>query len=106
MDFYIPKWLEILPATHWLKTQVIQAAKDMVKKVAQMKVVSAGLFNGETESIRGIKVQNMNMADGSVAVDMDVDDSYYYQILSDYVGIPIEVEYQLMQTLSELAKMK
>ncbi len=106
MDFYIPKWLEILPATHWLKAQVIQAAKDMVKKVAQMKDVSAGLFNGETESIRGIKVQNMNMADGSVSVDMDVDDSYYYQILSDYVGIPIEGEYQLMQTLSELAKMK
>ena len=37
---------------------------------------------------------------------MDVDDSYYYQILSDYVGIPIEGEYQLMQTLSDLAKMR
>ncbi len=48
----------------------------------------------------------MNMADGSVSMGMDVDDSYYYQILSDYVGIPIEGEYQLMQTLSDLAKMR
>ncbi len=71
-----------------------------------MKDVSSDLFDGSTESVRSIKIQNLNMADGSVSVVMDVDDSYYYQILSDYVGLPIEGEYQLMQTLSELAKMK
>ena len=96
MDFYIPKWLEILPASHWLKSQIIQAAKDMVKKVTHMKDITSDLFDGAAESIRAVKVQNMNMADGSVSMGMDVDDSYYYQILSDYVGIPIEGEYQLM----------
>ena len=106
MDFYIPKWLEILPASHWLKSQIIQAAKDMVKKVTHMKDITSDLFDGAAESIRAVKVQNMNMADGSVSMGMDVDDSYYYQILSDYVGIPIEGEYQLMQTLSDLAKMR
>ena len=106
MDFYIPKWLEILPASHWLKSQIIQAAKDMVKKVTHMKDITSDLFDGAIESIRAVKVQNMNMADGSVSMGMDVDDSYYYQILSDYVGSPIEGEYQLMQTLSDLAKMR
>ena len=106
MDFHIPKWLEILPASHWLKSQIIQAAKDMVKKVTHMKDITSDLFDGAAESIRAVKVQNMNMADGSVSMGMDVDDSYYYQILSDYVGIPIEGEYQLMQTLSDLAKMR
>ena len=48
----------------------------------------------------------MQMADGRVGVQVDMDDSYYYQILSDYVGLPIEGEYQLMQTLSDLAKMR
>ena len=97
---------EILPASHWLKSQIIQAAKDMVKKVTHMKDITSDLFDGAIESIRAVKVQNMNMADGSVSMGMDVDDSYYYQILSDYVGIPIEGEYQLMQTLSDLAKMR
>lgn len=71
-----------------------------------MKDVSSDLFDESTDSVRSIKIQKMNMADGSVDLAMDVDDSYYYQILSDYVGLPIEGEYQLMQTLSELAKMK
>ena len=53
-----------------------------------------------------MNVINMQMADGRVGVQVDMDDSYYYQILSDYVGLPIEGEYQLMQTLSSLANMQ
>ena len=48
----------------------------------------------------------MEMADGTVSLQVQMDDSYYYQILSDYVGLPIEGEYQLMQTLSTLAGMQ
>ena len=48
----------------------------------------------------------MNLADGSVAMDVQVDDGYYYQTLSDYVGLPIAGEYELMQTLSSLAHMQ
>lgn len=106
MDFYIPKWLEILPSTHWLKAQIIQAAKDVIKKVSHMKDVSGELLDQSTDAIRSMKVRNMEMADGSVAVGVEVDDNFYYQILSDYVGIPIEGEYQLMQTLSSLARMQ
>ena len=106
MDFYIPKWLEILPAGHWLKGQVIQAAREILKKVTHMKDVAAELSGAGAEAIRGMKIREMEMSDGSVAVDVDVDDSYYYQILSDYVGIPIEGEYQLMTTLCQLANMR
>ncbi len=48
----------------------------------------------------------MKMADGSVQVDVQLDDDIYYQILSEYVGLPIEGEYQLMQTLTQLAAMQ
>lgn len=106
MDFYIPKWLEILPATHWLKGQVIQAAKGVIQRVSHMKDVAKELYGQQTDTIKGMRVRNMQMSDGRVAVQMDMEDSYYYQILSDYVGLPIQGEYQLMQTLSALAKMQ
>ena len=106
MDFFIPKWLELLPATHWLKSQVIQAARDLLKKVSHMKDVAGEMPAAASDAIRGMKIRGMEMSDGSVAMDVEVDDSYYYQILSDYVGIPIEGEYQLMRTLSDLAKMR
>ena len=90
MDFYIPKWLEILPASHWLKSQIIQAAKDMVKKVTHMKDITSDLFDGAIESIRAVKSTEYEHGGWKVSPWVWMDDSYYYQILSDYVGIPIE----------------
>lgn len=106
MDFYIPKWLEILPGTHWLKAATVQTVKDVMSRVSHMKDITGQLMNVVTDSIKGMKVNCMDMSDGTVSVDVDVSDSFYYQILSDYVGIPIEGEYQLMQTLSNLAQMQ
>ena len=106
MNFFIPKWLEILSPDHWLKAGVIQAASDLLGKVTHMKDITDSLLNVVTDTIRGMKVNRMDLSDGTVSVDVDVNDNYYYQILRDYVGLPIEGEYQLMQTLSSLAKMK
>lgn len=106
MNFYIPKWLEILPTDHWLKSGVISAVRELLGKVSQMKDITGALMDVVTDTIRGMKVGRMDLSDGTVSVDVEVDDSFYYQILSDYVGLPIEGEYQLMQTLSNLAKMK
>lgn len=106
MDFYIPKWLEILPSGHWLKASVIQTVKEVMGHVSHMKDITGQLLDVAADYINGMKVRRMEMSDGSVSVDVNVDDSFYYQILSDYVGIPIEGEYQLMQTLSNLASMR
>lgn len=106
LNFFIPKWLEILSSDHWLKAGVIQTVKELLGKVNQMKDITDSLLDVVTDTIRGMKVDRMDLSDGTVSVNVDVNDSYYYQILSDYVGLPIEGEYQLMQTLSSLAKMK
>lgn len=106
VDFYIPKWLEILPATHWLKAQVIQTARDLMGKVRQMKDVPQDWADGTSDAIRSMKVDQMELSDGSVSVQVSLQDGYYYQTLSDFAGIPIEDEYQLMQKLKELASMQ
>lgn len=106
LNFFIPKWLEILPSSHWLKAQVIQAARDVLKDTVHMKDVAGRLEGQRTEAIRAMGIKSMSMSDGSVSVGVDMDESYYYQILSDYVGLPIEGEYELLRTLSRLASMQ
>lgn len=60
----------------------------------------------ESEYIKKCKLDGINMSDGSVRIILDVDDAYYYEMLSDLVGESIESEYQLLATLREMAKMK
>ena len=71
-----------------------------------MKDVASQLEGLDGGPIRSISIRSMRMSDGSVELQVEMDESYYYQILSDYVGLPIEGEYQLMQTLGSLARMQ
>lgn len=106
VDFYIPKWLEILPATHWLKDQMIQTARNLMTRVRHMKDVSQDLTEGTPEAIQTMKVDQMRLSDGKVSVQVGVEDGYYFQTLSDFAGITVEGEYDLMQKLKELAAMQ
>lgn len=80
--------------------------KELLKKISRMKDIGGELPVPSDDSIRRMKITGMKMADGSVSVDIEVDDSCYYQILSDYTGVEIGGEYQLMQTLRRLAAME
>ncbi|NLK04723.1 MAG: stage IV sporulation protein A, partial [Clostridiales bacterium] len=52
------------------------------------------------------KLDNVDMKNGTVTVNVEFDDTYYYKILSDLIGVPITGEYQLISTLKELAAKK
>ncbi|MGL5434126.1 MAG: stage IV sporulation protein A [Lachnospiraceae bacterium] len=106
VDFYIPKWLEVLPVTHWLKEEVVQMAKDLMGKARHMKDVHSNWSDGNSDAIQSMRIDQMDMSDGSVSVRVDMDDDYYYQTLSDFTGMPITDEYQLMQTLKNLSQMQ
>lgn len=106
VDFYIPGWLECLPATHWLKDQVVKHVQNIMTQVHHMKDVPQDWAGEDDSVIKSMKIQTMDLSDGRVSVQVALMDGYYYQTLSDYAGITIENEYELMQQLKELASMQ
>ena len=58
------------------------------------------------EYIRRCMVENVNMADGCVCVVLDMDEKYYYEMLSEMTGEAISGEYDLMSLIREMASMK
>ncbi|MFQ9510439.1 MAG: stage IV sporulation protein A [Lachnospiraceae bacterium] len=106
LDFHIPKWVEILPNNHWLKSKLIELAKTVLGKITWMKDVNERAMASNLECVKNLRIDRKDLSDGSISIDVQIDPSYYYQIISDYVGLPIKGEYQLMRTLLELAKLK
>ncbi len=106
VDFYMPKWAEMLPADHWLKVDLIQAVKELFDNFTQVKDARTNNFDTNSEYVKRFKVDNVDMQDGTVRVDVEFDDMYYYKILSDLIGVPITGEYQLISTLKDLASKK
>ena len=104
LNFYMPKWAEMLPSHHWLKIDLIESVKELFDHISEIKDARTSTFNTSSKYVKRFKIDNVNMQDGSVDVAVEFDDVYYYQILSDLIGVPINGEYQLISTLKELAK--
>lgn len=106
IEFYMPKWVEMLPFDHKMKKDIIMQLKTLMNDLNHIRDITADRFTVESEYIKKCKLDGIDMSDGSVRIILDVDDAYYYEMLSDLVGESIESEYQLLATLREMAKMK
>ena len=56
--------------------------------------------------VKKTRMDGINLADGSVKCYLDIDESYYYEMLSDLLGQPVESEYELLDYLEEASKMQ
>ncbi len=106
IEFYMPKWVEMLPCEHKVKQDLILQIKQLMNQLNHIRDISGGGLQLESEYIRKCKLDGISMSDGCVRVVLDVDDRYYYEMLSDLVGENIESEYQLLSTLRDMARMK
>ncbi len=106
VDFFMPKWAEMLPADHWLKVDLIASVKELFDQITQVKDARTQTFETDSKYVKRFKIDNVDMQNGSVDVNVEFDDAYYYQILSDLIGVPITGEYQLISTLRDLAAKK
>lgn len=106
INFFMPKWAEMLSNEHWLKKSFIETVKELLGKLTLIKDVTQDNLKVENEYMKRLKLDKMQLENGEVDIHVDFDDQYYYQILSNMIGVPIDGEYQLIATLRELAQKK
>lgn len=106
LNFFMPRWVEMLENTHPIKLDIIQSAKQILEKMTLIRDVTADNLITESNYIKQCKLDQIEMETGNIRVCVDFDEKYYYEILSDMIGVSIEGEYQLISTIRQLASMK
>lgn len=106
LNFYMPKWAEMLPYDHWLKKDLITSVRAMFQNINRVKDANPDNFSSGSEYVKRFRIDKVDMQNGAVTVSVEFDDEYYYRILSDLIGVPITGEYQLISTIKELAAKK
>lgn len=106
VEFYMPKWVEMLPVNHRMKQDIVAKIGDIMKDITCVRDIMKCPVSVNSEYVKRCKMDGINMADGSVKVMLDVDDAYYYEMLSEMIGEEITSEYQLIQILKEFSKMR
>ena len=107
IEFHIPKWMEILPDSHPMKAAAIDNARNILSNVDQMKDVREEIFRTNGNSgVADISISKMEMADGTVSIEMKMDEGSYFTVISEFTGLPVRDEYELFHTLSKLSGMQ
>lgn len=106
IQYYIPKWLEMLPMDHELKKQIISQIREKMKKLSHIRDISKESVKLEGPYVQETSMENVSLSDGSVRIRIQIDEKYYYQLLSEMCGVHIEGEYDLIHTLKNLSAMR
>lgn len=103
MEFHIPKWAEALAADSEVKASLIAAAQDILEQTQVVRDVYQ-LEYPQSEYIEKIKIDSVALDRGCVNFVIQVDNQFYYQMLSDMLGVKLDNEYQFMQVLREFSE--
>lgn len=106
VEFYMPRWVEMLPNDHEMKQALIETVRELMKSVSTMHQFMKQELTMDCPYINTAKLEQISLADGTIRIVLEVDEKYYYELLSEMMGQKVENEFQLMQILREFAEMK
>lgn len=106
IEFYMQKWVELLPDTHKMKQCIIENIRELLCSYSCMKDIIKTPIIMPCEYIKRSKIDMIDMADGTVKIVLDVDDAYYYEMISEMLGEHITSEYHLLRVIKNMSKMK
>lgn len=103
--FFIPKWAEMLPADHKIKSELLNCAKHVMQNISEIGDVSNGLQEPESMYIDEVRVADIAMDKGSVDLEIRIPELYYYEMLSELTGMEMKSEYDLISTIQRFSKL-
>ncbi len=106
VQFYIPKWVEMLPREHKIKQEILKYIRGILDDMREIKDAVKGVAKPESSCIQDMRVDDIAMDTGCVTIRIQVDEKCYYEMLSELVGTEISGEYELVRMMKELSEMK
>ncbi len=106
VEYYMPRWVEMLPMSHPVKAEVVKKVQEMMEEIRVLRDIGSVPTSCEGPSIRRLKLDRVALDRGTAVYSMDMEESCYYQMLSEMTGMKLEDEYDLMEQLKSLSAMK
>ena len=103
----IPRWVEALEDSHWLKGNVLESIRDTFKSVGRIRDIKNAMPCFENyDFIKRAVIDRVSLGEGSVLIDIATTDGLLYRILSEESGMEIEGEHKLITLIKDLARVK
>ena len=106
IEFFIPHWVDLLALDSPMKKDLFENIKKIMMRVEKIQDVTAENLEMDSLFVKSIKIENRDLSNGKIQVLVDVDERYYYEMLSEIAGEPVEGEYELLNIFKQLSAMR
>lgn len=106
VQFFIPKWVEMLPRTHKIKADLTTHIRTILGEISQIKDAKERLEFPQSLYIDEWKVDQIEMDTGCIKIRVQVADKFYYEMLSELTGTQISSQYELIAAMKNLSELK
>ena len=107
ININLPGWVDGLDFNHSLKQELFKEIKEAFKDINTIKLVNSGAGRiKETEIIAKTVIDKIDLGNGSVNIEITLNDSLFYKILTEITGIEMHNEADLFTTIDNLTKEK
>ena len=106
VEFYLPKWVEMLPEDHKIKTNLLSKVREILNGITDIRSVRESMIRERGEFLESVKIEKIEMDTGKVQIRMEYAKECYYDVLSELTGLKIRGEADLVEAMKELAALK
>ena len=107
IDVKFPRWLDGLDVNNKLKVKLLDSVQKTFSNATRLKDINdCYLKLEECEEIKKSSVEEINLGTGVVSIKADLNESLFYNILTEITGVNIKNEGELFSCISSFAKVK
>lgn len=107
INIRMEKWITGLAKGHWLKDEIFSKVRESAQDIKLVREVKEAAEKiRECQYITDSKVAEIDLGQGSVTIQVNLDSTLFYKILGETTGIEIVNESDLLPILMELNKIK
>lgn len=101
----LPRWFDGLSYDYPIKRNLINILKDDFENYYKLSDFKAeDIFSEENDYVEDYYVKDIELGTGKINLAVDLDNSYYYKIISDLCGEEIIGEHQILKLIGDLSK--
>lgn len=102
-----PSWISYLPPEHWLKSNLCNSLLNSCKKITRIRELPNLIKDIKVcEHVEEISIDNINLGNGCAAVNVKLENMLFYKIITELSGLEIKNDEELINSITELAKVK
>ena len=107
ININFPEWIDGLDDEHELKKELYCEIKEAFKDVKTIKTINNGVSRiSKTEIIVKTTINKIDLGTGAVSIEITLNNTLFYKILTEITGINITNEAELFTTINNLSKIK